>query len=148
MSSKLTHFADGCVSLAKKACDERREVLTGGVNGCSGWLILALYGLEQYFDRPYRGLMGVLREMPRIIRQLGVKSSELPHHYLTVCSSIQSISTNKCRKVLKYSTNFAETGDVQAIDASGYSRNNFSNKYRKRTNYTFKSLKTTLINRL
>ncbi|MFB6284231.1 MAG: IS5 family transposase [Halobacteria archaeon] len=144
VQTKTSRFTKRCVWLAKKVCDKKQPAVNKGVNGYSDWLILSLHGLKQYLDHTYRKLMDVLKEMSRITRYLGVKPENLPH-YSTVCNSIQQINTIECRKMLKFSTNFQENGDIQAIDASGFDRSRFSNKYRKRTGYKFKAIKTSLL---
>lgn len=49
------------------------------------------------------------------------------------------------RTLLRLSADLHDTGDVQAIDATGFDRHSASRHYANRTNYTFRSVKTTAL---
>jgi hypothetical protein len=49
------------------------------------------------------------------------------------------------RRLLELSSDLKELGEIQTIDASGFDRIAPSRKYAQLTNYTFKSMKTTLL---
>lgn len=46
------------------------------------------------------------------------------------------------RAILDYSVELYELGDIQAIDATGVDRIQASQRYAKRTDYTFEAVKT------
>lgn len=47
--------------------------------------------------------------------------------------------------VLRFSADLHDTGDVQAIDATGFDRHSASHHYANRTTYTFGSVETTAL---
>lgn len=49
------------------------------------------------------------------------------------------------RTLLRLSADLHDIGDVQAIDATGFDRHSASRHYANRTNYTFRSVKTTAL---
>jgi hypothetical protein len=49
------------------------------------------------------------------------------------------------RTLLRLSTDYHNTGDVQAIDATGFDRRSVSRHYANRIDYTFKSVKATAL---
>jgi hypothetical protein len=40
-----------------------------GNGGYADWVIVAIHGVREYLDHPYRRLLDVLREMPRIVEE-------------------------------------------------------------------------------
>ena len=89
-------------------------------------------------------LLDVLREMPGIVEKLGLEVNELPH-FTTVCTRKQDLKMPIWRFLLRCSTELYETGDVQAIDSTGYDRHAASQHYANRTDYTFRAVKTTAL---
>ena len=64
MSSRLSHFTDRLVTLAKRAVsDEPSPAVKKGDGGYADWVIVAIHGLREYLDLPYRRLLDVLHEM-------------------------------------------------------------------------------------
>ena len=88
--------------------------------------------------------MDVLYEMPRITGLLGLDPGELPD-FSTVCARMQRLKMPVWRVLLRLSAELHETGEIQAIDATGMDRISASQHYAKRTNYTFKAVKTTAL---
>ncbi|MFB6283237.1 MAG: IS5 family transposase [Halobacteria archaeon] len=144
MQTKLSRFTDNLVRLAKKSFDGEKPALDKGGDGYSDWVTVSIYGLKQYLGHTYRVLMDVLTEMPGIIKQLELTLPNLPN-FSTVSNNIEEIKYRKCDNMLKNSTNYQKEGEVQAVDTSGFDRTNHSKRYRKKTDYTFKALKTSLL---
>jgi hypothetical protein len=44
----------------------------------SDWVIVAIHGLREYLNLPYRRLLEILRDMPDIVEKLGFPVEELP----------------------------------------------------------------------
>jgi len=107
-------------------------------------VILAVQGLKEYLGHPYRKLMDVLREMPRVTKSLGLTPETVPH-FSTVCTRKQTIPMKQWRAILDQSVELSDLGNVQAIDATGIDRIQASQHYAKRTDYTFEAVKTTLL---
>ena len=108
------------------------------------WVIVAIYGLREYLNQSYRGVVDLLKEMPRTTRQLGLSRNELPD-FSTLCLRKQLLKMPVWRDFLRGSNTLHELGEIQAIDASGMDRIGASQHYATKTNYTFKAVKTTLL---
>ena len=145
MVSKIARFTHRIVSLSQKAVVGRQEpAFRPGEGGYADWVIVSIHGLRVYLDHPYRRLMDVLSEMPRITRILGLEPSELPD-FSTVCARYQQLKMSWWRILLRLSAELHELGEIQAVDATGMDRISASQHYAKRTNYTFKAIKTTVL---
>jgi IS5 family transposase len=131
--------------LSQKAVGTDRDPpVKRGDGGYADWVIVALHGLREYLDHPYRQLMDVLREMPRIVEELGLEEVELPH-FTTVCHAKQDIKMTLWRVLLRLSSALHDLGEVQAIDATGFGRRAVSRHYGKRIRYYFQAVKTTAL---
>ena len=145
VSSKLARFTKTVVTLAQKAVVGTPDpAFQPGEKGFSDWVIISIHGLKTYLDHPYRRLLDVLQEMPRIDQILGLEPSELPD-FTTVCSRMQDLKMPVWRRLLQLSAELHDTGEIQAIDATGMDRIAASQHYAKRTNYTFRAVKTTAL---
>ena len=145
MPSNTSCFASKVVSLAKKAVDDGEEPpVQPGEGGYADYVIVGLHGLQEFLGHPYRLLMDVLSEMPNVVAKFGLAVDELPD-FTTVCTRKQDLEMRIWRVLLRLSAELQESGDVQAIDATGFDRVAASQHYANRTNYTFKSVKTTAL---
>lgn len=145
MRSKLARFTRRCVGLSQKAVGTDRDPpVKRGDGGYADWVIIALHGLREYLDHTYRQLIDVLREMPRIVEELGLAEVELPH-FTTVCHAKQEIKMKLWRVLLRLSASLHDLGEVQAIDATGFGRRVVSRHYGKRIRYYFQAVKTTAL---
>lgn len=143
--TKTSRFTKKVVSLAKKAVGgPPAPAYRPGEEGYADWVILALQGLKEYLDHPYRKLMDVLREMPRVADLLGLTPETVPH-FSTVCDRKQAIPMKRWRAILVQTVELYDLGDDQAIDATGVDRVQASQHYAERTDYTFEAVKTTLL---
>jgi len=107
-------------------------------------MIIALHGIREYLDQPYRRLMEILYEMPRITGILGLRPSTLPD-FSTICGRKQELKMGIWRTFLSLTIDLHDLGEIQAIDATGMDRIAASQHYAKRTNYTFRAVKTTVL---
>jgi len=133
------------VSVAQKAV---AGVPAQPINKRSGryadWVIISIHALREYLDQPYRQLMEILYEMPRITRILGLRPITLPD-FSTVCGRKQELKMGMWRTFLGLTIELHELGDIQAIDATGVDRIAASQHYANRTNYTFRTVNTTIL---
>lgn len=88
--------------------------------------------------------MEILYEMPRITGILRLRPSTL-HDYSTVCGRKQEFKMSIWRTFPGLTSRVHELGEIQAIDATDVNRIAVSQNYAKRTNYTFRSVKTTIL---
>ncbi|WP_440009106.1 IS5 family transposase [Halomicrococcus sp. SG-WS-1] len=145
MPSRLSRFTDRLVTLAKRAVSgDPLPAVKKGDGGYADWVIVVLHGLREYLDLPYRRLLDILHEMNGIVEKLNLEPSELPD-FTTVCVRKQQLKMTVWRTLLRLSADLHNTGNVQAIDATGFDRHSASRHYANRTNYTFKSVKTTAL---
>jgi IS5 family transposase len=143
--SKLAHFTERVVSLAEKTVvGEPAPAVQKGNGGYADWVIIAIHGLQQYLDHPYRRLLDVLHEMAGIVEKLGLEVDK-PPDFTTVCARKQDLEMRLWRVLLRLSAEIHGTGEIQVIDATGMDRVAASQHYAKRTNYTFKAVKTTAL---
>lgn len=73
----------------KAVIGNAKSAVQGGNSGYADWEIVSIHGLRTYLDLPYRRLLDVLHELPRIGRILGLEMSQLPD-FTTVCARIQT----------------------------------------------------------
>jgi len=143
--SRLSRFTDRLVTLAKRAVSgDPAPAVKKGDGGYADWVTVVIHGLREYLDLPYRRLLDVLHEMHGIVEKLNLEPSELPD-FTTVCARKQQLKMAVWRTLLRLSADLHDTGNVQAIDATGFDRHSASHHYANRTNYTFKSVKTTAL---
>lgn len=145
VQSKLARFTKRVVSLAQKAVVGQPEpAVQRGNGGYADWVIVAMHGLREHLGHPYLRLLDVLYEMPRICGILGLEAHELPD-FSTVCARMQRLKMPIWRNLLRLSAELHDTGDIQAIDATGLDRIAASHHYAKRMDYTFIAVKTTAL---
>ena len=145
VQTKLARFTRKVVTLAQKVVvGNAKPALQRGDGGYADWVIVSIHGLKTYLDLPYRRLLDVLHEMPRIAQILDLEPSQLPD-FTTVCARMQALKMPIWRALLRLSAELHDTGEIQAIDATGMDRIAASQHYAKRTNYTFRAVKTTVL---
>ena len=145
MSSRLSRFTDRLVTLSKRAVSGNPEpAVEKGNGGYADWVIVVIHGVREYLDLPYRRLLDVLHEMHDITEKMGFETNELPD-FTTVCVRKQELKMEVWRTLLRLSADLHDTGEVQAIDATGFDRHSASRHYANRTDYTFRSVKTTAL---
>ena len=82
--------------------------------------------------------------MHGIVEKPDLEPSELPD-FTTVCARKQQLKMTVRRTLLRLSADLRDTGDVQAIDATGFDRHSASRHYVNRTDYTFRPVKATAL---
>lgn len=105
---------------------------------------MAIHGLREYLDHPYRRLLDLLHEKSGIVEKLGLSVDDIPD-FSTVCARKQRLKTPIWRILLQLSAELHDLGDIQAIDASEVDRVAAIQHYAKRMNYTFEAVKTTAV---
>ena len=134
MLTKLARFTQKVVSVAQKAVvGMPAPAVRKGESGYADWVIISIHALREYMDQPYRRLMEILYEMPRITRILGLRPSTLPD-FSTVCGRKQELKMDIWRTFLGLTSDLHDLGEIQAIDATGMNRIAASQHYAKRTN--------------
>ncbi|MFC7177850.1 IS5 family transposase [Halosegnis marinus] len=145
MPSRLSRFTDRLETLAKRAVSgDPSPAVKKGDGGYADWVIVVIHGLREYLDLPYRRLLDILHEMPGIVEKMNLTTSELPD-FTTVCVRKQQLKMAIWRTLLRLSADLHDPGDIQAIDATGFDRYSTSRHYANRTDYTFRSVKTTAL---
>ena len=145
MLTEVARFTKKVVTVAQKAVVGAPAPAIRKESGrYADWVIISIHALREYLDQPYRLLMDIIYEMPRITSILGLRPSTLPH-YSTVCGRKQELRMPIWRTFLGLTSDLHDLGDVQAIDATGMDRIAASQHYAKRTNYTFRAVKTTIL---
>ena len=81
--------------------------------------------------------------MHGIVEKIELQISELPD-FTTVCVRKRKLKMAAWRTLLRLSAELHDTGEVQAIDATGLDRHSASRHYANQTDYTFRSVKTTV----
>jgi len=145
VQTELARFTKQVVTVAQKAvAGPPAPAVNKGETGYADWVIVSIHALREYLDQPYRRLMDILYEMPRICRLLHLRPTELPD-FSTVCGRKQELKMGIWRTVLGLTIELHDLGEIQAIDATGVDRVAASQHYANRTNYTFRAVKTTIL---
>lgn len=131
--------------MSKKAViGEPAPAVQKGDGGYADWVIVALHGLREYLNQPYRRLLDILQEMPGIVATLGLSVDDLPD-FTTVCTRKQDLEMHIWRVLLRLSVSLHDLGEVQAIDATGFKRHDASRHDVLRVGYNFDDIKTTAL---
>ncbi len=145
MPTRLSRFTDRLVTLSKRAVPGNpAPTVKKGNGGYADWGIVVIHGFREYLDLSYRRLLDVLHEMQGVVKKMSLEPSELPD-FTTVCARKQHLKIGIWRTILRLPADLHDTGDVQAIDATGFDRHSASRHYANRTEYTFRSVKTTAL---
>ena len=101
--TKLSRFTNQVVTLAQKAVvGTPKPAVQHGDGGYADWVIVSIHALKTYLDHPYRRLLDVLYEMPRICRILDLEPCTLPD-FTTVCARMQDLKMPLWRDLLRLS---------------------------------------------
>ena len=145
VQTSISRFTSRVVSLAKKATGDWSEPpVQPGEGGYADWIIVSILGLREFKTAPYRSLLDELSQMEVVAEKLGLEVDELPD-FTTICARYQDLKMAVWRALLRHSAGLLKTGSVQAIDATGFDRQGASRQYANRTNYRFKTVKTTAL---
>lgn len=140
-----TRFVNRCVSLAKETVVGRpAPPVRKGAGGFADWVMLTILCLKEQRGETYRSVIQLLRHIPRVRNSLDLKRGQLPDPS-TVCKAMDRLTMSLFRSLLQQTISLHELGSVAAIDASGFDRVAASRRYATRTDYRFRSLKTTIL---
>jgi len=134
----------GCFPRQKAVVVDPPSAFEPGGNGYADWIIVALHGLREYLDHSYRRLLDVLQEVPGIAAKIDLAVAKLPD-FTTVCVRMQTLQMAVWCVLLRVWVDLSQTGDVQAIGATGFDRRSARRRYARRTNYSFSVVKTTVL---
>ena len=130
-------------TLAKQHVDDPDvPAAPDGASGYAPWVQIGLILFRVELEKTLRETEEYLNEMPD---GLAVFDLDEAPHYSSVCRWEQNCRMRELRRLLRRSAEQAGWGGVAAIDASGFQRDQTSHHYRNRTNYSFQSLKTTIL---
>jgi len=140
-----TRFVNRCVSLAKETVVGRpAPAVQKGAGGYADWVMLTILCLKEQKGETYRSIIGLLQHMPRVRESLDLNRGQLPDPS-TVCKALDRLTMALFRSLLQQTVTLHELGSIAAIDASSFDRVAASRRYATRTDYRFRSLKTTLL---
>jgi IS5 family transposase len=132
-----------CKNLAKEHVDEPDEpAAPDGDSGFAEWVQIALILLRTELDKSLRESEARFNDSKPISDELNIDSS--PDH-TTLCRWEQKFDMRELRSLLRRSAEQAGWTGIGAIDASGFQRDQTSHHYRNRANYSFQSMKTTIL---
>jgi IS5 family transposase len=141
----ISRFTERTVWIAKKVADDGDEpAAPEGGGGFTDAAMISLHCLRIYLNTSYRMTIDLLKEMPRISREIGLEPADLPHPS-TLCLSFERIEMKVCRVLLRQSAQLHNTGDIAAIDATHFDRSPASRHYCRRTNYRVQTLEATTL---
>lgn len=67
MQTKLARFTKQVVTLAQKTVVGNPDpAVQKGNGGCADWVSISIHSLREYLHQPYRRLLDILYEMPRV----------------------------------------------------------------------------------
>ncbi len=137
--TQISRFTGGIVSIAQRvAGDEDESAAPEGGGRFSDSALISLHCLGIYLDTSYRMTIDLLKEMPQIIREIGLSAADLPSPS-TLCKAFDRISMNVCRVLLRQSAQLHDPSKHAAIDATFYERSAASRHYCHRINYRVQS---------
>jgi len=97
--TELARFTRKVVSLAQIAvAGPPAPAVRKGEGGYANWVIVSIHAFREYLDQPYRRLMDILYEMPRISNILGLRPVELPD-FSTVCGRKQELKMDPLENI-------------------------------------------------
>jgi len=141
--TQISRFTEQCVSIAQKVTGEWDEsAAPDGGGGFADYAFISLHCLRIYLDTSYRMTIDLLKEMPRITREIGLKAADLPH-YSTLCKSYDRIEMSICRVLLYRSVDLHDPSEHAAIDATFYERDRASRHYCRRIGHHITTLEAT-----
>ncbi len=139
----LRRLARMCRDLAKQHVDDPDvPAAPDGADGYAEWVQIALILYRVELEKSLRETEDYLNEMPGVFAVFGL--GEAPH-YSSFCRWEKEYRMRELRRLLRQSAEQAGWSGEAAIDASGFQHEQTSYHYRDRANYSFQSLKTTIL---
>ncbi len=122
--------------------DRDESAAPNGGGGFADYALVSLHCLRIYLDTTYRMTIDLLKEMPQILREIGLNAADLPASS-TLCKALDRIEMSLCRVLLRQSAQLHDPSEHAALDATFYDRDRASRHYCHRTNYRIQTLKVT-----
>jgi IS5 family transposase len=141
---RLRKLAKKCKELGKEYADDpdAPAVAHSGDGGHADWVRVGLIIFQEEINKPLRKYEDYLNEMPGILAVFNLEES--PDH-TSFSDWDKEFSTRWLRRLLRGTAEQAGVSGQAAIDASGFQRSQTSSHYRKRADYSFGVMKTTLL---
>ena len=141
--TQISRFTERCVLVAQNVTGDGDEsAAPNGGGGFADYALVSLHCLRIYLDATYRMTIDLLKEMPQIVREIGLKAADLPAPS-TLCKALDRIEMSLCRVLLRQSAQLHDPSEHAALDATFYDRDHASRHYCHRTNYRVQTLKVT-----
>lgn len=142
MKSKRSK-ARQCKNLAKEHVENQDEpAAPTGDSGHAKWVQIAVILFRVEIDKSLRETEAYLNTMSPVLDEFNLERS--PDH-TTICRWEQQYDMEELRDLLRLSAEQVGWTGVGAIDASGFQRDQTSYRYRNRANFSFHSMKTTIL---
>ena len=103
---------------------------------------IALILMRVELDKSLRETEAWFNDSTVILDEFGLERAP---HYSSFCRWEQQFQMRELRRLLRQSAEQAGWSGEAAIDASGFQRDQTSHHYRKRTDFSFHALKTTIL---
>ncbi len=92
--TQISRFTERCVSIAQRVTGERGEFAAPqGGGGFADYALVSLHCLRIYLDTSYRMTIDLLKEMPQITGEIGLKAADLPAPS-TLCKAFDRIESS------------------------------------------------------
>jgi IS5 family transposase len=132
-----------CKNLAKQHVNDPDEpAAPDGDSGYAEWVQIALILLRVDLDKSLRESEAWFNDSEPISDELNLDSA--PDH-TTLCRWEQKFDMRELRSLLRRSAEQVGWTGVGAVDASGFQRDQTSYHYRNRADYSYQSIKTTIL---
>ena len=141
--ASLRRLAWMCRDLAKQHVDDPDvPAAPSGADGYAEWVQIALILYRVELEKSLRETENYLNEMPGVLAVFDLDDAP---HYSSFCRWENEYRMRELRRLLRRSAEQAGWSGEAAIDASGFQRDQTSHHYRDRANYSFQSMKTTIL---
>lgn len=136
-------LARQCKKLAKYYADEPDEpAAPDGDSGYAEWVQIALILMRVELDKSLRETEAWFNDSTVILDEFDLERAP---HYSSFCRWEQKFQMRELRRLLRQSAEQAGWSGEAAIDASGFQRDQTSYHYRKRADFSFQAMKTTIL---
>lgn len=140
---RLRNRAKKCRECGKEGADDPdTPAVADGDGGHAEWVKIGLILFQEEVNKPLRQFEDYLNEMPGILDVFDLEKS--PDH-TSVSNWNKEFSMRQLRRLLRETAEQAGVSGQASIDASGFQRDQTSSHYRKRADYSFRAMKTTLL---
>ena len=136
-------LARQCKHLGKQHVDDPDvPAAPNGESRYAEWVQIALILMRVELDKSLRETEAWFNDSTVILDEFGLGRAP---HYSSFCRWEQQFQMRELRRLLRQSAEQAGWSGEAAIDASGFQRDQTSHHYRKRTDFSFHALKTTIL---